>query len=125
MSSQIGALARPRGLALATRWRSSLLGRNRALSQMLVAGFVSTSGDRLHQVALAALVLGMTNSIASAGLVFVVSMLPYVLFGLLVGALVDRWDRRTTMVVALGWRGRLRPPGARGAQRDLTGPRSR
>jgi MFS family permease len=27
-------------------------------------------------------------------------MLPYVLFGLLVGALVDRWERRTTMVVA-------------------------
>jgi len=100
MSSQIGALARPRGLSLPARWRSSLLGRNRALRQMLLAGFISTAGDRLHQVALAALVLGMTNSMASAGLVFVVSMLPYALFGLVVGALVDRWDRRVTMVVA-------------------------
>jgi MFS family permease len=94
MSSQIDAMARPPGLALANRWRSSLLGRNRPLSRMLLAGLISRSGDRLHQVALAALVLGLTNSMVSAGLVFVVSMLPYALFGLLVGALVDRWDRR-------------------------------
>jgi MFS family permease len=67
---------------------------------MLVASFISTAGDRLHQMALAALILGLTNSMVSAGLVFVVSTLPYVMFGLLAGALVDRWDRRRTMVIA-------------------------
>jgi MFS family permease len=67
---------------------------------MLLAALVSTCGDRLHQVALAALVLGMTNSMASAGLIFVVSTIPYALFGLPVGALVDRWNRRTAMIVA-------------------------
>ncbi len=99
MSSQAVALP-GRRQALAGRFRASLPGRHPALMRMLLAGFISSSGDRLHQVALAALILGMTNSMASAGLVFVVSTLPYVMFGLLVGALVDRWDRRTTMVLA-------------------------
>src|SRR5712692_11412426 len=78
----------------------SLIKRNQALRRMLLAALVSTCGDRLHQVALAALVLGMTNSMASAGLIFVVSTIPYALFGLPVGALVDRWDRRTAMIAA-------------------------
>jgi MFS family permease len=79
------------------RLGGSLVRRNSALRRMLLAALVSTCGDRLHQVALAALVLGMTNSMASAGLIFVVSTLPYALFGLPVGALVDRWNRRTAM----------------------------
>ncbi len=99
MSSQAVVLP-GRRQALAGRFRASLPGRHPALMRMLLAGFISSSGDRLHQVALAALILGVTNSMASAGLVFVVSTLPYVMFGLLVGALVDRWDRRTTMVLA-------------------------
>jgi MFS family permease len=80
------------------RARQTVLGRNPGLARMLLAGFISTCGDRLHQVALAALVLGATDSLASAGLVFVVSTLPYALFGLPVGALIDRCDRRTAMV---------------------------
>jgi DHA3 family macrolide efflux protein-like MFS transporter len=80
--------------------RGSLLGRNHALARLLAASFISTTGDRLHQMALAALILGLTNSMVSAGLVFVVSTLPYALFGLIAGALVDRWDRRRTMVIA-------------------------
>src|SRR5258708_19987264 len=82
------------------RLGGSLVRRNSALRRMLLAALVSTCGDRLHQVALAALVLGMTASMASAGLIFVVSTLPYALFGLPVGALVDRWNRRTAMISA-------------------------
>src|SRR6266511_3086373 len=82
------------------RLRRSLLGRHPALARMLLAGFISTIGDRLHQMAMAALILGMTDSMASAGLVFVVSTIPYALFSLPAGALVDRWDRRLTMVCA-------------------------
>jgi MFS family permease len=78
----------------------ALIRRNPALRRMLLAALVSTCGDRLHQVALAALVLGMTDSMASAGLIFVVSTIPYALFGLPVGALVDRWNRRTAMITA-------------------------
>ena len=84
----------------AARVGGSLIRRNRGLRRMLLAALVSTCGDRLHQVALAALVLGMTDSMASAGLIFVVSTIPYALFGLPVGALVDRWNRRTAMISA-------------------------
>lgn len=99
MSLSVGTLERPR-LDLLGRLRRSLIGRNPALARMLVASFISTCGDRLHQVALAALVLGATNSMAAAGLVFVVSTVPYALFGLPFGALIDRWDRRKTMIAA-------------------------
>src|SRR5438128_322509 len=54
----------------------------------------------MHQVALAALILSLTGSMVQAGLVFVVSTVPYILFGLLVGAMVDRWNRRSAMVGA-------------------------
>ncbi|GAC1323640.1 MAG: MFS transporter [Chloroflexota bacterium] len=76
------------------------MARNHRLRRILAAAFISGCGDRLHQVALAAVILTMTNSLVAAGLVFAVSMLPYVLFGLPVGALVDRWDRRSAMVVS-------------------------
>lgn len=74
---------------------------------MLLAALVSTCGDRLHQIALAAVVLGITDSMVSAGLIFVVSTIPYALFGLPAGALVDRWDRRTAMIGADLFRGVL------------------
>lgn len=77
-----------------------LLVRNGALRRMLAAGFVSWLGDRLHQIALAALIMGLTGSLLQASLVFVVSTLPYVLLGMVAGTLVDRWDRRLTMVGA-------------------------
>src|SRR5438105_3294214 len=102
MSLQATALVRGRTRTFDpfARVRRSLLGRNRPLAQMLAAGFISTCGDRLHQVALAALILGATNSMVSAGLVFVISTLPYALFGLPLGALIDRWDRRSTLIGA-------------------------
>jgi MFS family permease len=85
-------------IARADRGAGWLIRRNPAVRRMLLAALVSTCGDRLHQVGLAALILGMTNSMVAAGLVFVMSALPYALFGLPVGALVDRWDRRTAMI---------------------------
>jgi MFS family permease len=96
-----------KGFAPVERAGGSLLRRNPALRRMLLAALVSTCGDRLHQVALAALVLGMTDSMASAGLIFVVATVPYALFGLPVGALVDRWDRRAAMIGADLFRGVL------------------
>ena len=87
-------------IARADRGAGALLRRNAAVRRMLLAALVSTCGDRLHQVGLAALILGMTDSMVAAGFVFVMSALPYALFGLPVGALVDRWDRRTAMIGA-------------------------
>jgi MFS family permease len=108
MSSPAAVLLRQQRTRSAWRWlRGSLIARNPALARMLLAGFISTTGDRLHQMAMAALILGMTNSMVSAGLVFVVSTIPYALFALPMGALVDRWDRRKTMIGADLARGML------------------
>src|SRR4051794_24183063 len=58
------------------------------------------SGDWLLAVGLSYAVYDLTGStMASAG-VFLTSLLPQVLVGLVAGVLVDRWDRRRTMIVA-------------------------
>jgi MFS family permease len=84
-------------VAPARRWRH-LAGVNGSVKRLLLASFLSTAGDRIHQVALVALILSVTGSLAEAGLVFVVSTLPYLLFGLVSGALVDHFDRRRTLL---------------------------
>jgi MFS family permease len=99
MSVTPTAVAR-RSVSPLTWLRGSLLARRPALARMLLAGFISTAGDRLHQMAMAALIFGMTGSLVSAAMVFVASTIPYVVFGLPMGALVDRWDRRATMIGA-------------------------
>jgi Na+/melibiose symporter-like transporter len=79
-------------------WR--LLRRRPDLARLLGAGLVSLSGDWLLAVGLMYAVYDLTGStMASAG-VFLTSLLPQVLVGLVAGVLVDRWDRRRTMVVA-------------------------
>ena len=93
------ALAEP-GARLRARWEATLLARNPALRRVFAASVVSGVGDRLNQVALAALILALTDSVAQAGAVFVVSLVPYVLFGLVAGALADRWNRRACLVGA-------------------------
>src|SRR4051794_28723778 len=71
-----------------------LIVRNAAVRRIVAAGLVSGFGDRLTTVALATLMLTLTGSVAQASLVYAASAAPYVLFGLVAGALVDRWDRR-------------------------------
>ena len=64
------------------------------------AALVSLTGDWLLAVGLTYAVYDLTGStMASAG-VFLTSLLPQVLVGLVAGVLVDRWDRRRTMVAA-------------------------
>lgn len=68
---------------------------------LVVGQTVSQLGDRLHHMALIALV-GAAAASASGGLelakLSVAFTAPVVLFGPLAGALVDRWDLRRTMV---------------------------
>ena len=65
---------------------------------------VSTIGTRVTGVAYPLLVLAETGSPAKAGVVGFAQTLPYILFYLPAGALVDRWDRKRTMIVADGGR---------------------
>ncbi len=60
----------------------------------------SALGDRIHQVALAFVVLQATGSAAAVGAVFLVATLPNLVFGPIAGGLVDRWDHREVMIVS-------------------------
>ena len=71
--------------------------RNRNFSLLWVGQLVSFFGDRVHQVALGVLVLQRATPL-DVGIVFAATALPNVFLGPLAGALVDRWDRRTTMI---------------------------
>ncbi|MFA4964293.1 MAG: MFS transporter [Thermoleophilia bacterium] len=68
---------------------------------LLWAGqFVSQMGDRLAMVAFPWLVYKSTGSAVSTGGIFALYTLPYVLFGAFAGVLIDRFNKRTVMVVA-------------------------
>ncbi|HAT43583.1 MAG TPA: MFS transporter, partial [Ktedonobacter sp.] len=60
---------------------------------------VSSLGTGISQFAFPLLTLAVTHSFAAAGVVGALGQLPFVLFGLLAGALVDRWKRKRVMVV--------------------------
>ena len=59
---------------------------------------VSTLGDEIASIAYPLLVLATTGSPTKAGLVGFAFMLPFVVLQLPAGALVDRWDRKRTMI---------------------------
>lgn len=56
-------------------------------------------GTKVSNLALPLLVLETTHSAAQAGLITSARMIPYLVFGLPAGALMDRWNRKTTMIV--------------------------
>ncbi len=59
---------------------------------------VSTLGTNISALALPLLALALTHSPALAGLLAAARQLPYLLFSLLAGALVDRWNRKRAMI---------------------------
>ncbi|MCE5204406.1 MAG: MFS transporter [Coriobacteriales bacterium] len=64
------------------------------------AQFISVVGDKVNQIAMSILVYKATGSILQVGVMLAITTLPAVLFGMAAGVFVDRWDRRTTMVVS-------------------------
>ena len=72
---------------------------SRDFSLLWVGQFGSEVGNGLVQLALPFLVLEITGSAFQLAGAYVVQFLPWLLFGLVGGVLVDRWDRRTTIVV--------------------------
>jgi MFS family permease len=71
-----------------------------SFSALWTGQLISALGDRVHQVALAYLVLHATNSPIAVGAVFLVATLPNLLIGPIAGGLVDRWDQREVMIVS-------------------------
>jgi len=93
------SVAGPRERALG-RTPSSPLRRNRDFQLFWIGSAVSVLGSRVSSIGYPLLVLGLTGSPAAAGYVGFAATLPYLLFQLPFGALVDRWDRRKAMIAA-------------------------
>jgi MFS family permease len=60
---------------------------------------ISNIGTQVSQLAFPLLILALTGSAAQAGFAGALRALPYLIFSLPAGALVDRWDRKRTMIL--------------------------
>lgn len=65
----------------------------------LVARAISWVGNAITLVAVPMLVLQLTGSPALTGMTAAAEAVPYLVFGLLAGALADRWNRKRVLVV--------------------------
>ena len=76
------------------------LWRNRDYLLLWSGQAVSSLGTGISQLALSLLILTQPpHSPAAAGLALALGQLPFVLFGLPAGALVDRWERKRVMII--------------------------
>jgi len=76
------------------------LALNPSFSALWAGGVISLFGDRVHQIALAFLVLGVTQSPVAVAFVFVAATLPNLFLSPIAGTYVDRWDQKDVMVVS-------------------------
>ena len=72
---------------------------SRDFSLLWAGQFGSEVGNGLVQLALPLLVYAITGSAIQMAGAYIFQFLPWLLFGLLGGVLVDRWDRRMTIVI--------------------------
>lgn len=72
---------------------------------LLLGSLVSNIGDGIRLAALPLLAASLSSSPLLIASVTAAQYLPWVTFGPVGGALVDRWDRRRTIVVTQTWRG--------------------
>jgi len=77
-----------------------LTARNRNYRLLLGANLVSQGGDWILGIGMMYYVYALTGSALASGAMLFVSMIPQLAFGSLAGVLVDRWDRRRTMIVS-------------------------
>lgn len=74
------------------------LWRNRNYMLLWSGQIISSVGSQVSQFAFPLLVLFLTHSAAQAGFIGALRALPYLIFCLPAGALVDRWDRKRVMI---------------------------
>lgn len=76
------------------------LWKNRHFLLLWSGQFVSWTGSEISGIALPLLVLALTSSPAQAGFIAGIRGVVYVVWAIPAGVLIDRWDRRTVMVIA-------------------------
>src|SRR3954447_25923055 len=75
------------------------LWRNRDYMLLWGGQVISTLGSAISGIVFPLLILALTDSPAAAGVAGALAMIPYVLFSLPAGALIDRWDRKRVMIL--------------------------
>lgn len=73
--------------------------KQRNFALLWFGGLISFMGDWVMFTALPLYVLNITGSVAAMGLFFVVQVLPGIVLGSFAGVFVDRWDRKTVLVI--------------------------
>jgi MFS family permease len=76
------------------------LALNGSFTSLWTGQLISLFGDWIHQIALAFLVGGVTNSVVAVAFVFVAATVPNLLLSPIAGAYVDRWNQRDVMIVS-------------------------
>ena len=79
--------------------RPAPLWRNRDFILLIGGQGVSSLGSQVSLIAFPLLMLALTHSPAQAGLMAAARGLPFALFSLPAGALVDRWNRKRVMIL--------------------------
>jgi Na+/melibiose symporter-like transporter len=77
-----------------------LVRRNRDYRLLLGANLVSQGGDWILAIGMMFYIYDTTRSSLAAGTMLLAALAPQLAFSSLAGVFVDRWDRRTTMVVS-------------------------
>ena len=75
------------------------LWRNRDYLLLWGSQAVSSAGSSASSLALPLLILALTHSPAQAGFAGALRSLAYVVLGLPAGVLIDRWNRKLTLIV--------------------------
>ncbi len=81
--------------------------RRRNYRLLWVAQLISMIGDWAIFAALPFFVYDLTGSVTATGVMFMIQVVPPLVFGSVAGVFVDRWDRRWTMIVSSLFRGML------------------
>ena len=75
--------------------------RNRQFVLLWTGQLISTIGDALTSLAAGIIVFQVTHSILNVGIMLMVTSIPALVFGLVAGVFVDRFDRRTIMLASI------------------------
>ncbi|HEY0069228.1 MAG TPA: MFS transporter, partial [Chloroflexia bacterium] len=75
------------------------LWRNRDYMLLWSGQVVSTLGSTVSGIVMPLFILLLTGSPALAGIAGALNSVPYLVFSLPVGALIDRWDRKLVMIL--------------------------